>query len=458
MTDPVLDQLERANPVPLDRIGALREEEARRLLAAITAPPARPQPRPRRRRLRLLLPAALALAVVGVLLLDPFGGRSATTPAAALAEAADALGADQGWHVVVLERSGIARTGREARLSTPVRSELWHAPDGRLRVEQGSPANATGVGILYTSGRRQVYSTASNTLQTHRFVLAADERDEEQAYALPDAASLLREAYRHGKVRIAGVTTLEGRSVYRLTFTWLGGRYTFVFDASRHVPLWSESRLPSMGLGQSYVVRDDYRDYRQLTSGPQLEQALQLPVPADATRSDDAPIIIGRPRAGDAAGAVMRVLREHHHAPIRSGASRFTLVRSLPGGGYVAAARIETRDRSEVCGVMLLVTHAGGEAQVPMNGCGIGDGAGPTLVDQGRALVVYGYATRGSRVQAQLRDGSTISTPIVDGTFILVTRATNQPRSVFVVTPHGRSPLFVAPFLGMSRQPPWATG
>src|SRR5205085_9445726 len=112
--------------------------------------------------------------------------------------------------------------------------------------------------VLYARGERRSYDSRSSTLTIHRFALPADLADDLRSYLPPSAADLYRAAYRVGKVRLAGITTLAGRRVYRLAFDWLGSSYTLIFDADRQVPISSETRTPNGRAGANGSKRYFY--------------------------------------------------------------------------------------------------------------------------------------------------------------------------------------------------------
>jgi len=138
-----------------------------------------------------------------------------------VARALDIQGA---WHIARVTQSANVKGSAAPRFKPGYTEAAWHAPDGRLLI-RGSDGSGDTNTTLYAHAERREYNSSANRLRVHRFVLAADMNDEERMLLPATAADLYRAAYRLGKVRLAGIETVNGRRVYRLAFEWRGSSY-----------------------------------------------------------------------------------------------------------------------------------------------------------------------------------------------------------------------------------------
>jgi hypothetical protein len=447
MSDAILDELEAANPVLLEQVQPASEEKLRRLLDSIVEPPRR------RRRWVLLAAAAVVVgAVAAVLAIDPFAGRRAVTPADALAETARALDLRGAWHVATTSATVQIKTGSTPPLPSGFRTDVWHAPDGRLVV-----TSDTGSTTLFSGRTRQDYDRERAVFTTHRYALAADMADDERAYAPLDIPRVFQLAYRYGKVRVAGIVTQGGRQVYRLAFAWAGVTYTLSFDASRQVPLSSEASYP-MGVGERMLTRITYLAYESVQPGPDLDARFTLHVPPGTVTLRDPVIVVPQARQGGSAAVLIRKLDDAGIAASPAAGSRYLAVAPVPGGGYAALVVHRSKEHGKRCTTGVVVGHAGGEVRLWFGNCAddAGIGAFGGLAPGGRGQLLAGEMP-GRRVEVRLSDGSTVSRPIVDRHFLLVLPPTKTAMHITRIDADGRRR--AAPTLfAWGGLPPWAAG
>jgi hypothetical protein len=395
-------------------------------LAAVGTPVRALAQRPRRpgwtrRRAAWLLVASAAVAVMlAALVANPFSRSGAISSAQAKAQAASALDLTGGWHFTRISQYGKATGPRPPRFSKPLREDAWHAPDGTLRVStrMGSGPEST---TLFASSARRDYDPARKTVLVHRYVLEADMRAAERTYLPPSAADLYRAAYQLGKVRLAGVETLNGRKVYRLVFDWVGSSYTLIFDAGRRVPISSESRSPS-GANDTFVTRVRYTAYERVQPGPALSRRLALPPAAHAAKTVlDPPIVIPAPVQGasatPAARAIAARLPDSFPPGAALGRARYVIVRHLPRGSTLAALVIPWRSPGRDCHALVEIPHAGGEAFISASGCGVGSSGSSGTLD-GRTAIVFG-GTKATKVALRFTDGGpAVRAAVAHGVFL----------------------------------------
>lgn len=387
--------------------------------ALAQAQPAPARRRARRSRLALLAVAgAAALVVLAVLVANPFSGSATISSAKAQAQVADALGLQGAWHVKSIWEGTEGAASTKPRYELQYTDDVWHAPDGRLLITNTLPGGSSTT--LYARGERRSYDS-TNTLRIHRFVNAADLRDEVRSLQPPSAADLYRAAYRIGKVRLAGIETVGGRRVYRLAFDWLGSDYTLLFDADRKVPISSVSRSPGVQ-GRFFFTRVRYAAYQRVQPGPSLDRRLALPpIPRDATIVRDRPIVVPPPvlnaSAERLARRVAHLFDDVAGRHLELARATYALVQDVPGGGVVAMARVPNRGRDRSCTVTAEFAHPGGEARVMQSGCGDG-GTGLGLSQTGRAMIVAGSTRRARDVELRFAGGESVQAGVRDGMFL----------------------------------------
>jgi hypothetical protein len=420
--DPIaqLRALDPADAKELETVLATLGPDALDRIVAQRAParaPARPARRP---RFALLAAGALgATFVVVALVANPFSRRGTISSAKAQAQVADALGLQGGWHVKSVWQGTEGAGSATPHYVPEYTDDAWHAPDGRLVITNTLPSGDSST-TLYARGERRSYDS-TNTLRIHRFVNAADLRDEVRSLRPPSAADLYRAAYRIGKVRLAGIETIGGRRVYRLAFDWLGSNYTLVFDAHRRVPISSVSRSPSVP-GRFFFTRVRYAAYEHVRPGPSLDRRLALPaVPRDAKIVQDRPIVVPAPVRDASAERLARALASSFDGVpgrhLELARATYAVVQDVPGGGVVAIARIPNRGRDRSCMATAEFAHPGGEARVTGSGCGDG-GTGYSLSQTGRAMIVAGSTRRARAVELRFAGGASVQAGVRDGMFL----------------------------------------
>ena len=374
----------------------------------------------RRSRIAVLATAgAAALAIAAVLVADPFSQSGTISAAEAKAQAASALDLAGGWHYTRISQYGKATGSGPPRFSPALHEDAWHAPDGTLllRTRMGSgPVSTT----LFASSASRSYDPARKTVRVHRYVLAADMRAAERTYLPPSAADLYRAAYEVGKVRLAGIETLNGRKVYRLEFDWVDTSYTLIFDAGRRVPISSESRRPS-GTDETWITRVRYTAYERVKPGPELSRRFVLPAAAGAAKTVvDPPIVIPAPVLGGSAAAAARAIaaRQTDSFPRSAslGRARYAIVHHLPGGGTIAALIIPSGLRAGDCQALVEIPHRGGEAFVQGSSCG-GKSVGSSGTLDGKTAIVFG-GTDAAKVELRLTDGAPVRATVAHGIFL----------------------------------------
>jgi hypothetical protein len=383
---------------------------------------AQPAARRRARRPRLALVAvagAAAVVLLAALVANPFSGSATISSADAQEQVADALGLQGGWHVKSIWQGTEGAASAKPRYKLQYTDDVWHAPDGRLVITNTLPSGDFST-TLYARGERRSYDS-TNTLRIHRFVNAADLRDEVRSLQPPSAADLYRAAYRNGKVRLAGIETVGGRRVYRLAFDWLGSNYTLLFDAGRKVPISSVSRTASFP-GKFSFTRVRYAAYQQVQPGPGLDRRLALPpIPADATVERDRPIVVPRPVVNASAARLAQAVAHFFDGVpgrhLEFARSTYAVVQDVPGGGVVAMVRIPNRGRDRSCTVTAEFAHPGGEARVLGSGCGDG-GTSLGLSQTGRAMIVAGSTRRARAVELRFAGGESVQAGVRDGMFL----------------------------------------
>jgi hypothetical protein len=376
-------------------------------------------PRPRRpllRRRAWLVGAALAAAVVlAALAADPFAHDGSISAAQAKAQAARALALEGDWHIArVIEVGG----------GTAI-EDAWHASDGRLLVTRTAAANPKITRTtLFAGDERRTYDASTATLSVHRFVLAADLRDDERTYLPPTATDLYRSAYRLGKVRLAGIERIDGRPVYRLVFDWLGSSYTLIFDAGRHVPLSSESRTHVAGRLDTNLIRVRYTAYEQVQPGAGLDRHLRLPaLPRSVKTIREPAIVVPRP----VAGASARTLTAQIGAGFGGAFTRSTLaahatyafVAQLPGGAVAAlvSAPVTGAPPLTRCIALVEIAHPGGEVFVHDSGCSTPGLMFATASRSGQSLIFAG-ATNWPRVELRFAGGPVLPAEVRAGLWL----------------------------------------
>jgi hypothetical protein len=407
----LLRTLDPAAAKDVDRlVGALAA--GGRVEAMLARTPRRPRPR---RRLWLLAAAVAAAVVLIALVADPFTRDGTLDPAQAQAQVARALSLQGDWHIArAIEIGGVTAT-----------EDAWHASDGRLLVTRTAAADPSITRTtLFAGGERRVYDASSKTLRIHRFVLAADQRDDERAYLPPTAADLYGAAYRLGKVRLAGIETVDGHRVYRLVFDWLGSGYTLIFDAQRQVPISSESRTRGAGPLVTTVTRVRYTAYERVRPGAELDRQLRLPALPRAVRTIREPaIVVPRPVPGASATNLTRQITTHFGAPFTSRAlaahATYALVRQLPGGGIAALvdAPVAGAPAMTRCIALVDITHPGGEAFVPDSGCSTPGLTFASPTRDGRAMI-FGGTTNWPRVELRFAGGPVLRAEVSDGLWL----------------------------------------
>jgi hypothetical protein len=468
--DPIalLRALDPADEKELD--GLVAGLEARGAYASSVAPPAAAKWHSRRvplGRLRLALVAAAAIAaavVVVALAANPFSQSGTISSAEAKAQVATALELTGNWHVAQTIQNTIAEASATPRFDQTLTVDSWHAADGRLLVRY-SDRGGSGLTLtsLYAAGEARLYDSLARKLTIQSFALPADLRDQKRRYLPATAANLYDAAYRVGKVRLAGIEKLGGRRVYRLAFDWAGTSYTLIFDAGRHVPISSESRLPNAG-NKVLITRTIYTAYERIEPGPQLHRRLQLPpIPPGAKVVRKAPFVISLPIQDASAAAVMRALVAQSlgsfPADVAVSRARWVLVRRFPGGGVFAAAIIPSKSATgDPCFAYIEIAHPGGAARPVSGGCPSGVGVQPS--QDGKRMLVSGFTqatgielrfARGARVRPALREGVVLATPPI--------RLFQHAVSIRRTYPHGVvrwEPLTF--FAGFGPFPGWLTG
>jgi hypothetical protein len=382
-----------------------------------------------RRRAAWLVVAAAAVAVtLAALVADPFSRSGAISSAQAKAQVARALDLAGGWHVTrITQYGGEGRGSPTPHWSKPTSDDLWHAPDGRLVITTSDPSGDTST-WLYARGERRSYDSHGETLTIHRFVRAADLRDEMRTYLPSSAADLYRAAYRVGKVRLAGIETVGGRRVYRLAFEWLGSRYTLVFDAQRQVPISSESRTPNgpssaKGPKRYFFTRVRYTAYQRVQPGPVLDRHLVLPpIPAGARTVQEHPIVVPAPVVGASATTLVTGIIARYKslgADIKPAHARYAIVQAIPGGGVAALARMPGRNSHLLCTAVAEFAHPGGEARLTSAGCGgAGGGYFSSPSQNGRALIVAGSVPHARALAFNFAGGKVVKVAMRDGSFL----------------------------------------
>jgi hypothetical protein len=392
------------------------EEVVGRLAEAGTTIRAVVQRRRRRRGTWLLMAAAAAAAVITALVANPLSREGAISSAQAQEQAARALDLTGNWHVTSITQSGTARGSGRPRLSKPSSNDVWHAADGRMLIKAvtvtSDPSASTTI-TQFADLERRVYDAGSNTLTEHRFLLAADKRDDEQTYLPPTAADLYRAAYRVGKVRLAGIETLNGRRVFRLVFDWLGASYTLIFDAERRIPIAGESRS-RMGNGRVYVTRVRYTTYTRAQPGPDLDRGLALPrLPNDVKTIHDPVLMIPQPVQGGSASYLATQIAARYHgtfgADMLPSRAKYIVVRDLPGGGLAAVARVPVHGNPQLgnCLAIVEIAHPGGETFVLQAGCASAGSMFAARSRNGNAVLVGG-TTKSRQVTIKLGNGKTV--------------------------------------------------
>ncbi len=407
----LLRALDPARAKDVDRlVGALADGGRVEVMLART--PRRPRPR---RRLWLLAAAVAAIVVLVALAVDPFTRDGTLDPAQAQAQVARALSLEGDWHIArVIQIGGVTAT-----------EDAWHASDGRLLVTKTASADP---GItrttLFAGGERRVYDASGTTLRVHRFVLAADLRDDERAYLPPTAADLYRAAYRLGKVRLAGIETIDGHRVYRLVFDWLGSGYTLIFDAQRQVPIASESRTRGAGPLVTTVTRVRYTAYERVRPGGGLDRHLQLPALPRAVKTIREPaIVVPRPVRGASAKNLTRQIRSRFGGAFTSRAlaahATYAIVRQLPGGGVTALVRapVDGAPATTRCIALVEIAHPGGEAFVPDSGCSTPGLTFTSPSRSGQSMLLAG-TTAWPRVELRFAGGPVLRAQVSDGLWL----------------------------------------
>jgi hypothetical protein len=372
-----------------------------------------------RPRMVVLAVASLAAVVLVALVANPFSRSGTISSAEAQAQVADALGLQGAWHVKSIWQGTEGAGSAKPRYTLWYTDDVWHAPDGRLVITNTLPSGNSST-TLYAHGERRSYDS-TNTLRIHRFVNAADLRDELRSLMPPSAADLYRAAYRVGKVRLADTETVGGRRVYRLAFDWLGSSYTLLFDADRKVPISSVSRTPSTP-GRFSFTRVRYAVYRHVQPGPSLDRRLALPpIPRDANVIRDRPIVVPAPVPGASAAQLARSLAHlFDDVPGRHleyARATYAVVQDVAGGGVVAIARIPNRGRDRSCMATAEFAHPGGEARVTQSGCGDG-GTALSLSQTGRAMIVAGSTRRARSVELRFAGSESVRAGVRDGMFL----------------------------------------
>jgi hypothetical protein len=411
----------------LHALDPAEEKEIEALVAAlagadrrehILSQSARITPRTRRKpRLALLAVAAAAAAVVATALANPFAHTGGISSAEAKAQVARALDIRGPLHVRRVIQSANVTGSARPRFQPPYIEDVWHASDGRLLIRGRDGSGATDT-TRYANGERSDYNSGRNTLRIHRFLVAGDMRDDERRFLPATAADLYRAAYRVGKVRLAGIETLNGRRVYRLAFDWLGTAYTLIFDAERSAPISSESRFEEPG-HTAFVVRVRYTAYRRLTAGPSLERALALPpIPGTARIVHERSIAIPVPVQGASAVPAARALAGIPAFPASVAVARATsaTVRRLADGSVLSVASAPSRDaRQGRCFTLVEIAHRGGEAIGGDTVCAGGGMSGRTR--SGRTMFL-GSATKARKVELRFAGGKTIRAQLRDGFYL----------------------------------------
>jgi hypothetical protein len=458
--DPIA-QLRALDPADAKELDALLAAvESSGALGRIVAPAGTVSPG--RARLAVVAAGAAAVAiVVAALVANPFGGSATISSAEAEAQVARALGLQGPWHVKRIVLSAEVNGSARPRFSRLYSDDIWHATDGRLVITNELPSGDSST-TLYANGERRSYDS-TNTLAIHRFVSAADLRDEVRSLVPPTAAELYRAADRLGKVRLAGIETLHGRRVYRLAFDWLGSHYVLLFDADRKLPISSESRSPA-GPGRFSFTRIRYAAYGRVRSGPSLDRRFALP---PASRSAkivrERPIVLAAPVLGGSAQALVGAIRgrfpgESSLRATEPARATYALIHGLPGGGQVALARIPNAGRDRSCAAVAEFAHPGGEVRVISFGCGRG-GTSFSPSQTGAAMIVGGSTRRarsvelsfagGEKVRADVRDGMFLAAPPLE---LFATRLT-----LLITNRDGSSERRQAPALFAGALPDWLT-
>jgi hypothetical protein len=377
--------------------------------------PLAPRGRLRRRpRLALLAVAAAIAALVVTALANPFSRGGGISSAEAKAQVARALDIQGAWHVARVMQSANVKGSAPPRFKPGYAEDVWHAPDGRLLIRGRDGSGATDT-TLYAKGERREYNSTRNTLRIHRFVLAADMRDDERRFLPATAADLYRAAYRLGKVRLAGIETLNGRRVYRLAFAWRGASYTLIFDAERRVPISSESRSREHD-NRAFVVRVRYTAYQRLTTGAELDRALALPhIPRTARIVQERAIVIPAPVQGAPAAVAARALAALPAFPpsVAVEHATYTIVHRLANGTVLAVVGAPSSDsRTGHCFAIVEIAHRGGEAIGAGTVCAGGGMSGQT---RSGTTMFLGSATKARKVELRFAGGRTIRAQLRDG-------------------------------------------
>jgi hypothetical protein len=236
-----------------------------------------------------------------------------------------------------------------------------------------------------------------------------------------------------GKVRLAGVTTIAGRRVYRLAFGWLGSSYTLIFDADRRVPISSETQTPTGRVGahgprRYFYTRVRYTAYERVPPGAALDRRLALPViPADAAVVHERPIILPTPVRGASAKALVSGLAARRLTlgmHVITARARYAIVARVPGGGIAALARIPTRNPHMTCSAFAEIARPGGEARVGSTGCSTGTGFSTSRSHDGRYTIVAGTARHVRALTFRSADGAVVRARVNDGLILAIAPVT----------------------------------
>ena len=414
--------MSRDDPIALLRaLDPLNEKDLDRVVAALatagridTVLIRRTRRRLPRRRAWLVAAAVAATVVLAALAADPFAHDGSISAAEAKAQAARALSLEGNWHIA-----------REIEVAGGTATEdAWHASDGRLVVTRTSVADPRITETtLFAGGERRTYDASSDTLSVHRFVLAADLRDDERTSLPPTATDLYSAAYRLGKVRLAGIERVDGRPVYRLVFEWLGSRYTLIFDAGRHVPISSESRTDVAGRLATHLVRIRYTAYERVQPG-ELARHLRLPPLPHAVRTVREPaIVVRRPVAGAAARALTAQIGSGFGGAFArrtlAAHATYALVAQLPGGAVAAllTAPVTGAPPLTRCIALIEIAHRGGEVFVHDSGCSTPGLMFATASRSGQSLIFAG-ATNWPRVELRFAGGPVVRAKVRGGLWL----------------------------------------
>jgi hypothetical protein len=252
--DPI-EALAEADPAPgAERLTADEQLEAEALLARITAEPvAAPRQRLRVRRWAPAVAIAGALALVlavASVVDDDAPGPSIVDKAIAAVSAENAV-----YHVVELTRAVDISGGREHPFPYPVYIESWHGSNGAMHQKMFRARNghrgeliSEMAGRMYprTRGRfggpAVAYDPEENTIRHMRFGRFPVRTPVINSNTDPGAD--LRELERHGRLRVAGTTQVDGREAYRLVSGPVPGtpkgsvdRLEYVVDAETYYPV-----------------------------------------------------------------------------------------------------------------------------------------------------------------------------------------------------------------------------